>query len=265
MSKKTSIILRDLLLEALIDYRGEDDLDDIFYFHMGELMKKTKEGFLDLKSETDINVKTNIIIRDLIIGFFERFRGDDPSTIEYNNISKFIEEIKDGSRDLKSLGIMENFFDDPPDTFEHFLASSYAKELCSLIPDATERATKLLTKVTDKRLDNVAEKYMEEASRCYIYGFFLSAAIMCRGAIEYSLKKYLGITESNEINERYSIHYLLNEAVKKPGPFTIEDKRIVLNINNGASDCIHGRSLIDSVKCLEYINNTKMVIEKLLR
>ena len=163
------------------------------------------------------------------------------------------------------MGLIGNVAYNDPDTFEHYLASAYAKELCSLIPDATERATKLLSKITYKDMDIVVERYMEEASRCYIYGFFLAAAIMCRGSIEYSLKKYLGITESNSDVERYTIHFLLNEAISKPGPFNKKDKHIVLNIHNGASDCVHGRGQIDSAKCLDYINNTKLVVEKLLR
>jgi HEPN domain-containing protein len=215
MDEKTGVILKDLFLDALETYREDNaDYENEFYDLLGKLMKKAKEGFLDLKS-------TGLV--------------DD------------------------------NYYNDSdPGTYEHFMALSYAIELCSLIPDATERATKLLTKVTYKDLDTVTEKYMEEASRCYIYGFYLAAAIMCRGSIEYSLKKYLGITESKENNKIYFITNLLDKAINRGGSFSIIDKRIVQSIYNGASACVHGRRQINSAKCLEYINNTKMIIEKLL-
>src|SRR4030065_1345864 len=99
MDEKTSIILRDLLLEALEDYR-EDDPDTELYYHMGKLMKKTKEGFLNIELENDMNKKSNILFRDMILQAIERFRGDDPNSDEYYNLSRFIEKIKNGSIDL---------------------------------------------------------------------------------------------------------------------------------------------------------------------
>ena len=270
MSDKASIILRDLLLEALETYREDDNDTEAEYFRLlGNLMKKAKEGFLDLKSGDHMKDGTSILLRNMILDSLESARGYDPNSDAYYHLSEIMENIKKGYLDVKTMGLIDtlisNVIYNDPDTYEHFLAESYAKELCSLIPDVTERASKLLTKAMYKDMDSTVERYMEEANRCYIYGFFLAAGIMCRGAIEYSLKKYLGKTESKGDNIKYSIKELIDEAINKPGRFKKSDGLIALGIYNGASDCVHGRRQIDSVKCLEYVNNTKLVIKKLLR
>ena len=213
--------------------------------------------------------KTGIILRDLLLDAIETYiedkNNEDYENELYDLIGKSIKKAKEGFLDSPGIMDLDYYYDSHPDTFEYFLAPVYAVEMCSLIPDVSDRATKLLSKVTSKNMDSVAERYMEEASRCYIFGFFLASAIMCRGSIEYSLKKYLGITESKDNNKRYFITHLLDEAINRRGSFSIIDKRIVQSIYNGASDCVHGRRQINSAKCLEYINNTKMIIEKLLR
>jgi len=208
--------------------------------------------------------KAGIILRNLLLDSLETYKEEkenaDFENEFYELLGKSIKKAKEGFLDS---GLMDPdyYHGNDPDTFEYFLAPVYAVELCSLIPDVSERATKLLSKVTIKDIDGITEKYMEEANKCYIYGFFLAAAIVCRGAIEYSLKKYLG---KDKVTNPHPIFYQLSdEACKR----RLIDKKEMDALNKmywAESECIHGKKQIESDECLEYINLTKSVISKLL-
>lgn len=212
--------------------------------------------------------KTSDFLRDAFLEAFKEFSDNDSELLRKSQeiYAPAIKKAKEGYVDLSFLHHeMVTMSDEYPDVQEHHLAYSYAIELASLIPEATSRAVNILSTTTRKKMDVVAHKYIVEASKCYIYGFFLAAAIMCRASIEYALKKYLNLIESEkEGNERFSMHYLINETIKRRGPFSLKDKKLVLIIHNSSSDCAHGRKQISSDECLEYINISKGIVGKLL-
>ena len=204
--------------------------------------------------------KAAIILRDLLIVAIETYREDEDDNekqlldIAYEEFKKAKEGI------LLSPQLSQIMFRLDQEMIEDFLATPYAMEMCSLIPDASARAAKLKSIITMKKMDSLVEKYIEEAIRCYVYGFFLASAIMCRGSIEYSLKKHLE-KDSNIIY--FKINDLLEEAVKR-GSISETQKDEVREMYTAQSKIIHGKRQIDSGECLKYLNITKLIIEKLL-
>jgi hypothetical protein len=194
--------------------------------------------------------KTGDFLRDVFLDAIESLKENDSEVIRkfHELFAPAIKKAKEGYIDSRSIHHeMAIVSDEYPDVQEYYLAYSYAIELASLIPEASTRATNILSTATRRQMDAVAHKYIEEASKCYVFGYYLSSAIMCRASIEYSLKKYLNIVDiENESSERFSMHYLINEAIKRRGPFSFNDKKIVLNIHNASSDCVHGRRHINS-------------------
>lgn len=207
--------------------------------------------------------KYGIILRDLLLEALDTYREDhDDKDWLCDLVAKEIKKAKEGI--LLSPEVSEtHFYGEAEDYHEDMLATSYAIELCSLIPAASERAAKIFPLLTMKKIDSALERYLEEAVRCYIYGFSLSALIMCRLAIEYSLKKYLKIAEND--SRGYTIYRLLDEALNKCDSISKIDMDLVRNLHKEASNCVHGRNQIDSDECLDYLNYTKVFLDRLFR
>lgn len=78
-----------------------------------------------------------------------------------------------------------------PEAITAGVVSYYAKEIGSLFPRLIRRAEKLRTLQIDESAPNDVQNYLEEASKCYIYGRFTACLVICRSAIEFALRERL--------------------------------------------------------------------------
>ena len=83
------------------------------------------------------------------------------------------------------------------------LRTAFALELIELVEPALERATHLRACVVAAPSSDEADRYLDEATRCYFFGLFTACAGLCRSVLEEALKQKLPPGLSRVIRSRY--------------------------------------------------------------
>ena len=90
------------------------------------------------------------------------------------------------------------------DMHEHnLLRAAIAFEMIALIEPATARATHLRECVVASAASEEADRYLDEATRCYFYGLYTACAVMCRSVVEEAVKQMLPGDLAHLIARRY--------------------------------------------------------------
>ena len=71
------------------------------------------------------------------------------------------------------------------------LRAAFALELLELVEPAVLRATHLRECVVAAASSEEADRYLDEATRCYFFGLFTACAVMCRSVLEEAIKQKL--------------------------------------------------------------------------
>ena len=72
------------------------------------------------------------------------------------------------------------------------LRAAFIFELLDLVEPAVKRATTELREcVVAAPSSDEADRYLDEATRCYFYGLFTACAVMCRSVLEEAIKQKL--------------------------------------------------------------------------
>ena len=208
--------------------------------------------------------RTGDFLKSVFLEAFENIRDNDTEddrTI-HEILAQGIKKAKEGfidSTHVLSKAMPE--LDKHPTTQEHYLSSAYALELVSLIPEASMRALNVLSIAAPTKIDDIADKYIGEACKCYIYGMYLGSVILCRAAIEYSFTKKLQYSDT--ARKSPNIYELLSEAREKRYITSVHERNTI-DIYRMASRCVHGREQFNREICLSVLNKTKIIIGKLL-
>lgn len=83
------------------------------------------------------------------------------------------------------------------------LRAAFALELLQLVEPAVARATHLRECVVNSSCSEQADRYLDEATRCYFYGLFTACAVMCRSVLEEAIKQRLPERLTKIIRSRY--------------------------------------------------------------
>jgi hypothetical protein len=83
------------------------------------------------------------------------------------------------------------------------LRTSFALELLELVEPAVQRATHLRECVVAEPGSEEADRYLNEATRCYFFGMFTASAVMCRSVLEEAIKQKLPTSLTGQIRTRY--------------------------------------------------------------
>jgi hypothetical protein len=83
------------------------------------------------------------------------------------------------------------------------LRAAFVFELLELIEPAVLRATGLRECVVAATTSEEADRYLDEATRCYFYGLFTACAVMCRSVLEEAIKQQLPPQLARLIRTRY--------------------------------------------------------------
>lgn len=78
-----------------------------------------------------------------------------------------------------------------PDAISAGIVAHYANEISHLFPKLIRRAEQLRIVPTEEKVPPEVRHYLEEASKCYIYGRFIACIIVCRSAIEFAIRDRL--------------------------------------------------------------------------
>ena len=71
------------------------------------------------------------------------------------------------------------------------LRAAFALELLEMVEPAVMRATQLRECVVAAASSEEADRYLDEATRCYFLGLFTACAVMCRSVLEEAVKQKL--------------------------------------------------------------------------
>ncbi len=83
------------------------------------------------------------------------------------------------------------------------LRIAFALELLQLVEPAVMRATHLRECVVTAASSEEADRYLDEATRCYFFGLFTACAVMCRSVLEEAIKQKLPASLTRQIRTRY--------------------------------------------------------------
>jgi hypothetical protein len=83
------------------------------------------------------------------------------------------------------------------------LRAAVAAEFLDLVEPAVARATHLRECVVAPPSSDEADRYLDEATRCYFYALFTACAVMCRSVLEEAIKQKLPESLRKLIRSRY--------------------------------------------------------------
>ena len=83
------------------------------------------------------------------------------------------------------------------------LRAAFALELLELVEPAVARATELRECVVAAPSTEEADRYLDEATRCYFFGLFTACAVMCRSVLEEAVKQKLPAELTKLVRSRY--------------------------------------------------------------
>ena len=84
------------------------------------------------------------------------------------------------------------------------LRAAFALELLELVEPAVLRATHLRECVVANGSSEEADRYLDEATRCYFFGLFTACAVMCRSVLEEAIKQRLPDGLARQVNSPLS-------------------------------------------------------------
>jgi hypothetical protein len=83
------------------------------------------------------------------------------------------------------------------------LRAAFALELLELVEPAVARAAHLRECVVASPSSEDADRYLDEATRCYFFGLFTACAVMCRSVLEEAIKQKLPASLTQLVRTRY--------------------------------------------------------------
>jgi hypothetical protein len=147
------------------------------------------------------------------------------------------------------------------------VVTHYAKEISQLFPRMVKRAEVLRIVSTKEKAPIIVRRYIEEATKCYIYGRFIACIIVCRSAIEFALRERLASSGKNyELStlkeQKQDSLYSLIALTRKVFPklkSTLDDADL---IRRAAGDAVH-KAEPSSIICKDMFIKTRGVLREL--
>jgi hypothetical protein len=151
-----------------------------------------------------------------------------------------------------------------PDALPEFAARYVVREVGGMLPAVVERLRSFqVTPVTAAVPAGVAQ-YAREASRCYIYGFFSAALILCRSCIESGIGERLrekGFRKQLSAIEFNKVQAMLDLALDK-GVLDRPTFDMANDIRKSANQAAHGTAPTAAV-CGARLDQTRAVLRHL--
>jgi hypothetical protein len=125
------------------------------------------------------------------------------------------------------------------------LRAAIAIELLELVEPAVVRATHLRECVVASASSEDADRYLDEATRCYFFGLFTGCAVMCRSVLEEALKQKLPAALTRLVKTRYrntaTLGNLLHEVNNNLQLTGIDGDfpRIANQVNDAGKKAVH--------------------------
>jgi hypothetical protein len=150
------------------------------------------------------------------------------------------------------------------------LRAAFSFELLQLVEPAVLRATHLLECVVATPSSEEADRYLDEATRCYFFGLFTACAVMCRSVLEEAIKQKLPVTLSRLIRTRYRntatlgnlLHEINNNLIQSG--IDADFPRVANQVNDVGRKAVH-QGLLSEDEARTCLQNARQALQLLLR
>jgi hypothetical protein len=150
------------------------------------------------------------------------------------------------------------------------LRTAFALELLELIEPAMQRATHLRECVVAAPSSEEADRYLDEATRCYFFGLFTACAVMCRSVLEEAIKQKLPSALTGQIRTRYrnaatlgNLLHEVNNNLQRPG-VDADFPRVANQVNDIGRKAVH-QGLLSEDEARSCLQNARLAMQLLLR
>jgi len=139
------------------------------------------------------------------------------------------------------------------------LRTAFALELLAMIEPAVSRGSYLRECLVGAGCSEEADRYLDEATRCYFLGLFTACAVMCRSVLEEAIKQNLPVSLARLVRTRYrnaaTLGNLLHEVNNNLHITGIDPGflRLANHVNDTGKKAVH-QSLLseeEARRCLE--------------
>ena len=149
------------------------------------------------------------------------------------------------------------------------LRAAMATELIDLIEPAVARAQHLRECVVERSASDEADRYLDEATRCYFLGLFTACAVMCRSVLEEAIRQRLPEPLRRQIQTRYrnaptlgNLLHEMNNNLKATG-IDPEFPRLANQVNDIGKRAVH-QGLIAEDEARACLQHAREALEMLL-
>lgn len=151
----------------------------------------------------------------------------------------------------------------------NLLRAAFALELLEVVEPAVIRATQLRECVVSSSSSDEADRYLDEATRCYFYGLFTACAVMCRSVLEEAIKQKLPATLARQVSRRYrraptlgNLLHEVNDNLKLTG-IDAAFPALANRVNDVGRKAVH-QKLLSEDEARECLQNARLALELLL-
>jgi len=150
------------------------------------------------------------------------------------------------------------------------LRAAFALELLELVEPAVLRATHLRECVVAAASSEEADRYLDEATRCYFFGLFTACAVMCRSVLEEAIKQKLPESLSRLVRTRYrntatlgNLLHEVNNNLLMTG-FDADFPRVANQVNDTGKKAVH-QGLLSEDEARVCLQNAREALQLLLQ
>jgi hypothetical protein len=150
------------------------------------------------------------------------------------------------------------------------LRAAFALELLGLVEPSVQRATHLRECVVETPSSDEADRYLDEATRCYFYGLFTACAVMCRSVLEEAIKQKLPPQLAKLLRTRYrntatlgNLLHEVNNNLQLTG-FDPDFPRVANMVNDVGRKAVH-QGIMNEDEARACLQNARTALELLLK
>jgi hypothetical protein len=150
------------------------------------------------------------------------------------------------------------------------LRTAFALELLELVEPAVQRATHLRECVVASPSSEEADRYLDEATRCYFFGLYTACAVMCRSVLEEAIKQKLPAGITKQVRTRYrnaatlgNLLHEVNNNLQMTG-FDADFPRVANLVNDTGKKAVH-QGLLSEDEARACLQNAREALQLLLR
>jgi hypothetical protein len=150
------------------------------------------------------------------------------------------------------------------------LRAAFAMEFLELVEPAVLRATHLRECVVAAASSEEADRYLDEATRCYFFGLFTACAVMCRSVLEEAIKQILPTSLARLVHTRYrnaatlgNLLHEVNNNLLLTG-IDAEFPRVANLVNDVGKKAVH-QGLLSEDEARACLQNARQALQLLLR